>query len=413
MPVPTKQGGCLRSAPAMRSIEAADAALQAARSASGPGDVQVFARISDPQLRIHRAAYALSKRTRGRPILDVFDPFDVAARIVVQQRGGFLDRAAELARPPRAVVGGLGPIGEAVALHLARAWQRGWGKPEHKLELTLVDPDASIAKETLRASYPELDNLCNLDARDYSLSSPEWLRGEPLGANSGDALADACFLCATEEDAVISPALSAHYLLRGSGTTITICVMQTSGTGAAIFDDLKAEPLPPIYSVIDEACAPEIVLGGTRELLARATHDNYVRQQLAAGETVTTNPSMVPWDELPEDLRESNRAQADHTSAKLAELGCAIVPAVFQGHRQQIQLSEEEIEHLSEAEHERWVAERTEAGWIYGPAKDIERKTNPSVPWNQLPEPEKEKDRATVRNLPHRLELAGFALVRS
>ena len=58
--------------------------------------------------------------------------------------------------------------------------------------------------------------------------------------------------------------------------------------------------------------------------------------------------------------------------------------------------------------------ERIAAEWVYGPVKDVEKKTNPSlVNWADLPDPERDKDRATIRELPRRLELAGFALVRS
>ena len=170
--------------------------------------------------------------------------------------------------------------------------------------------------------------------------------------------------------------------------------------------------MPVVHSMIELACAPEVVLRGTRELLARWTHEDYVRNERAKG--TPENPSMAPWDELDEGLRESNRAQVDHMSTKLAELRCGVVPAVFRGPRPQINFSDDEIEDLAKAEHKRWMDERIAAEWVYGPVKDVEKKTNPSlVDWADLPDPERDKDRATIRELPRRLELAGFALVRS
>ena len=44
-------------------------------------------------------------------------------------------------------------------------------------------------------------------------------------------------------------------------------------------------------------------------------------------------------------------------------------------------------------QHEAWVKEKTEAGWVYGPMKDSEKKTHPSiVPFDQLSLIEKTKD---------------------
>jgi RyR domain len=152
----------------------------------------------------------------------------------------------------------------------------------------------------------------------------------------------------------------------------------------------------------------------TRELLARATHEDYLRSQLAQGQRLGERRSLVPWDELPPDLRESNRDQVDHTAAKLDQLGCAIVPAAAQAARDGgVELAPGEVEVLAEAEHERWMSERSAAGWTPAGTADGERRTHPSiVPWHELSDAEKEKDRQAVRDLPRRLERAGFAILR-
>jgi RyR domain len=394
-----------------RSIEAGEAALGAAEGHRS-AQLQILTKIADPELRIHRAAHRLARGDAEGPSLDVFDPVDVAARALVEQRREFLDSAAKSERAPRALVGGADPIGEALLLHLARAWQRSRGNGTEKLRLTLVDPDASTVVASLQARYRELEQLCVLDPRDHAPGGPEWLRGEPLAAGEGMPV-DACFVCGEDEESVIRPALSAHYHLRGSGAMLTVCTADTFRTARAVLDDLEDEPLPSIHSVIELACAPEIVLRGTRELLARATHEDYVRQALAREESPETNPSMVEWDELSEDMRESNRAQADDIGVKLRELGCTVVPAVFQGpQNEEIRFPEEEIERLAEAEHERWAEERKRSGWVYGESRNDARKTHPLlVAWEQLSETDKEKDRDTVRDLPRRLARHGFAVV--
>ena len=61
----------------------------------------------------------------------------------------------------------------------------------------------------------------------------------------------------------------------------------------------------------------------------------------------------------------------------------------------------EELEPLKEAlarnVHEVWAAGRLAAGWSYGPARNDERKEHPClIPFEDLPEEEKDYDRATA-----------------
>lgn len=54
-------------------------------------------------------------------------------------------------------------------------------------------------------------------------------------------------------------------------------------------------------------------------------------------------------------------------------------------------------EKIAENVHDVWAVGRLSEGWIYGAEKDNEKKTNPSlVPYNDLPESEKDYDRNTA-----------------
>lgn len=45
------------------------------------------------------------------------------------------------------------------------------------------------------------------------------------------------------------------------------------------------------------------------------------------------------------------------------------------------------------ASHENWQKKKEEAGWIYGPFKDVQNKLHPCmIPFNQLPEKQQTKD---------------------
>lgn len=65
-----------------------------------------------------------------------------------------------------------------------------------------------------------------------------------------------------------------------------------------------------------------------------------------------------------------------------------------------IQLSDELLElteKLAENTHEVWAEGRIKQGWTYGEVRDDEKKTTPCmIPYEKLPESEKEYDRNTA-----------------
>ena len=66
----------------------------------------------------------------------------------------------------------------------------------------------------------------------------------------------------------------------------------------------------------------------------------------------------------------------------------------------EIVLSEELIElteKIAENVHDVWAVGRISEGWTYGDGKDVDKKTTPLlVPYEELPESEKEYDRNTA-----------------
>ena len=153
--------------------------------------------------------------------------------------------------------------------------------------------------------------------------------------------------------------------------------------------------------------------GGTTEVLARAMHENYVREQQAKGDGAATNPSLVPWEEAEESLKESNRRFAEGIDQKLRAAGCVLRPARDSSSAPLFQFSDGEVEALARIEHDRWAADLERDGWRRGPTKDPVAKRHPLlVSWAELSEDDRDKDRAAVRNLPAMLLRAGFAIER-
>lgn len=71
------------------------------------------------------------------------------------------------------------------------------------------------------------------------------------------------------------------------------------------------------------------------------------------------------------------------------------------------------MEELSRSNHDTWALHRIEEGWTYGPTRDDSKKQNPCiVPYDELPESEKEYDRNTSGETLKSIYKLGFAITK-
>ena len=119
------------------------------------------------------------------------------------------------------------------------------------------------------------------------------------------------------------------------------------------------------------------------ERLAQAIHDDYgtIHESGAEAAVTAARPraarALGPWDELPEEFKESNRAQARQIGEKLAVIGCLMVPAFDP--TLEFAFDDDELQLLARLEHERWMQERTAQGFEPGPAQARPRASRPGA----------------------------------
>jgi serine phosphatase RsbU (regulator of sigma subunit) len=142
--------------------------------------------------------------------------------------------------------------------------------------------------------------------------------------------------------------------------------------------------------------------------LARAIHSRYQREirirnikdkdpdSYNTGKLYTSD-----FDDLPDEIRYSNIDNAAHIPTKLLSIGYKIRP-VKKGFKSfALHLNDIEIETMATVEHLRWSWEKRLNGWRQGSTRNDATKTHPSlVPYQELSESEKEKDRELVRLIP-------------
>jgi hypothetical protein len=143
---------------------------------------------------------------------------------------------------------------------------------------------------------------------------------------------------------------------------------------------------------------------GLIERLAAAVHEHYLQLAFQHGMQVS-EPNQRTYAQLPEDSKASNRAAALRMVDVLAIAGLRPVETTTESDIPQIPREiivahlEQHLENMAELEHDLWCDERQSQGWRFGPTRDNGRKIHPLlIPYNTLPEIEKEKDRNQIRS---------------
>ena len=140
---------------------------------------------------------------------------------------------------------------------------------------------------------------------------------------------------------------------------------------------------------------------------ARAVHQQYL-EGVRGTPDFGSRPSQVEWEQLPEGFQDDNRNVADQMDYALASVFMMAEPgeggAVF---------DRDEVEVLSGIAHARWMAAKALAGWKAGPEHDeTSRIHKDMIPYPDLDEPAKQKDRDVVNSIVHMAALAGESLRR-
>ncbi|HEY42226.1 MAG TPA: hypothetical protein G4O18_10310 [Dehalococcoidia bacterium] len=343
--------------------------------------------------------------------LEFFNVFESGARVLLQEHPPFNDTPGQRSH---IVIVGLGRLGESIVINAARAKWESHAADSDQLRITVIDKQANTKTESLCIRYPQLEKACELVPKQMDVKEPDFERGDFLLNDQGYPDVNMVYVCLDDDSNALSTALILHQQLKALGIPIVVRMLYEAGLATLLRKrniDHDSFVNLHVFGLLERTCTPELISGCTYEILARATHEKYVASEREKGSTPETNPSMLPWEDLPEVLRESNRNQVEHIRVKLEAIGCDIA-VTNAWDVQPFQFSEEEVDFLARMEHERWIDERQRAGFTYK-TTDNQNKTHPDlVPWEQLPEEEKEKDRDVIRQLSELLSQARFQIYR-
>jgi hypothetical protein len=167
------------------------------------------------------------------------------------------------------------------------------------------------------------------------------------------------------------------------------------------------------FECLDETITIDVVVHEALDVLARAMHNAYLNTQLANGATLRSDASLIPWSKLPAHKKKANQHAAAHMDVKLRIANCLAMDLDAKEPEAVFPPDDLMMELLAQLEHRRWMADKYLAGYSYGEVRDEDRMLHPDlVPWEELTEADKEKDRHDIRQIPHLLKLQAQKVCR-
>jgi hypothetical protein len=371
------------------ALRARDEVRQAAKR-----PLAAYALVRDPELGVALRARRIGVAGDPRLRLDFFAVEDIAARRLFDKHPLRLAGGGQV----HVLISGFGQLGQAVLREVARRHQEVPGSAPVKVVIRHATAE-EVAKVT--GAFPVIGANCTITYGD----APE-LPG--IGEYT-------VYVCLDDDDEGLNEGLAMAHSLVGRRGRVVVCMREDDpfagvlADRSGLVDDVMGRL--SVFGVIQEACVPANIRDDFTEQLARSIHSAYVALETSKGATPTTNPSMVPWEKLPANLRQSNIAQAADIGAKMDEIGAIVVPE--SAGAPAFAFTGPEIEHLAQLEHQRWMREKRADGWKYGQPRDDKRKIHPDLQdWDYLSDAAKDKDRNAVSSLPETLHAAGFQILR-
>jgi hypothetical protein len=371
--------------------------------------------IVDPQLwyLLREKEFSAAPNTHFR--LELFNIFDRGASLLLQMYAPWNAERQYHPRSQHLVLIGLGKLGQSLVVQAASQWREIQPNTSHNLKFSIIDLDANAGIESLCVRYPHLGDITQLESLQMDVHSADFQRADFLYDHQGNCVVEGVYICMDNDSLGLHTGLTLHKKIRDLCIPVVIRMTEDAGLALLLHDqapDKTGYKHLHAFPLLDHTCTPDLILRGTHELLARELHQAYLDGLKKDGLVPEGSPSLTDWEDLPEEVKERNRMQADRIARILEQHGYRIVPLtdwiasdmVFRG---------DEILSMARMEHELWCQVMQEDGWQYAPERSVNNKTNPDlVPWDQLPPEEVEKNEKFIRDLPRVLSRSGFQVER-
>jgi hypothetical protein len=352
---------------------------------------------------MHKRLIGSDKGSMGSNKVDLrlFNPFMNAARMLIKRL--HLPPSREFEARAFVVIG-FGAYGREITEHLIRACPVA---PGRTLNILVLDQKADQAAESFPIANPVAAALASFEFITASVApgSPDLQRIVARKLESAEPLLGVAVALGNDELSLCS-ALEIRSLLDCAGhlhVPVYVRLEHYRRLGELVRNIENKSNFSDrlqIFGTLEETLSADVLLGSHLDAFAQALQEEY---RLRPRDTI--NPAAdVPWHELPEFMKMSNRWRADHTPLLMELAGLHVArdvqsPVV-------VALSPEQIELLAELEHRRYTIERRLIEW----RQSIQRFSTHLEDWDHLSEEYKEDNRKEVAGLPKIMARLGMEI---
>lgn len=147
--------------------------------------------------------------------------------------------------------------------------------------------------------------------------------------------------------------------------------------------------------------------------ISQKLHESYIAAEREKGLKIIDNHQIHLWNRIHSRFQRANMRHGKDYFDYIAMINASIHPNMNNSF-DNFQFTPKEIELLSAEEHIRWMKEKISEGWKYGEERDDQKLIHPLiVPWEKLPEVEKDKDRNIIRDIPKTLHSMHLSIIRN
>ena len=290
---------------------------------------------------------------------------------------------------------GFGKMGQALVKQVARI---GHYHEWKRLEITITDENICQKAAAFLGLYGDGGTPSSFVVKDISLVFDD-TPPETLSALSGNQPTNIpSLICiALDNDALaVALAMRVRMVMGSDDIPIVACLntpLAEMMTGKE-FVSVSSKNIHT-FNIFDLGCRLRIHEDFELDLLAQHAHNTFlpIPEKRNPGKR-----SHRIWDKLPEDLKNSNRSQADHISIKLRAIGVdtdACAELVY------LQIGKSLRKQIAETEHRRWCATLQMDGWSHAEMSDDARKKHDClIPFHKLSITQKKKDFSVLKTLP-------------
>ena len=379
------------------------------------GCLTCIVHISDSQLWHLLRQKELQFNTNPHFRFELFNIYDRGAHLLVQSAPPWLNYHQDPSI--QVLVVGLGKMGRRVVYEVSRGWKMQRDDLDQQVLITIVDLEAESKLKALIQQHPHIDNPARISPLNMDIQSLEFDRLGNLFLDDGKCKLDVVYICLDDESFCLQTGLRLNHQLRKFQVPIVLRMVESGGLSLLMNDkDIEMDSFSNlrIFDLLDKTCSVDLLQKGTHEILARSLHGVYLENLKKAGDQTGSDPSTLPWELLPEDIKENNRQLADRIPGLLAEVGYRIGP-LTNWDAEEFRFQEggstrkDQVTWMARKEHEDWCQRKEKEGWKLGNEKNAAKKTHPTMlAWEELPESEREKNRDFIRGIPRLLARAGF-----